>query len=303
MAQSETLPEFYQQNFRTLPVTPPAAIGQVNVFRLEDVLAPSAVPVQYSRRDFYKITLIRGRNAYHYADKSLEIAGPTLLFFNPQVPYTWQPLSADATGFFCIFREEFLQARDGASLLDLPLFRPGGNVAYPLTDVQDAEVSALYGKMLAELSSDYPLKYDLLRNYAAELVHYALKLRPTTARYPHPDARSRLTAVFIELLERQFPIESPDHRFTLRSAGDFAQQLAVHVNHLNRCVRATTGKTTTAYIAERLAGEACALLRHTDWNVAEIGYSLGFDEPANFNYFFKKQTGVTPSTIRRASIT
>ena len=303
MAKPETLPEFYQHHFQELPATRPPEMGQVNVFRLEDVLAPSAAPVPYSRRDFYKITLIRGRNAYHYADKSLETAGPTLLFFNPQVPYTWQPLSADATGFFCIFREEFFHGQGSPPLTELPLFQPGHTCAYPLTAAQDAAVSALYEKMLAELSSDYLRKYELVRNYVAELMHYALKLQPAEVRYPHPDARSRLTAVFTELLERQFPIESPGRRLALRSASDFARQLAVHVNHLNRCVRATTGKTTTAHIAERLAGEARALLRHTDWNVAEIGYSLGFDEPANFNYFFKKQTGVAPSTIRRASIT
>ena len=299
MQRPESLTEFYQQHFQEMPAPYPPQMGQVNVFRLEDVLAPTAKPVQYSRRDFYKITLIRGRNVYHYADKSLEISGPTLLFFNPQVPYTWQPLSDDTTGFFCIFREAFFHGWGNPTLVELPLFQPGSTPAYPLTAAQDGEVSALFEKMLAELNSDYSLKYELLRNYASELIHYALKLRPTDARYQHPDAKSRLTAVFLELLERQFPIESPTRRFVLRSASDFARQLAVHVNHLNRCVRDTTGKNTTCHIAERLAGEAKALLRHTDWNIAEVGYSLGFDEPANFNYFFKKQTGLPPSAWRR----
>jgi AraC family transcriptional activator of pobA len=299
MSKAESIPEFYQYYFKELPASLQPEAGQANVFRLEDSLAPGAQPKQYSRRDYYKITLIRGRNAYHYADKSLQIEGPTLMFFNPQVPYTWQPLADDTSGFFCIFREEFLNAPGGQGLLDLPLFRPGGDPAYPLTTSQDQEVSALFEKMLAEIASDYALKYDLLRNYAAELVHYALKLRPSTTHYQHPDAKSRLAAVFSELLERQFPIESPAHRFGLRSASDFAQQLAVHVNHLNRCVRDTTGKTTTTHIAERLAAEARALLRYTDWNIAEVGYSLGFDEPAHFNYFFKKQTGQTPSAFRQ----
>lgn len=298
MQKPETLEEFYQHKFNHLPNTLQLDVGQANVFRLEECLAPTAKPIQYSRRDFYKITLIRGRNVYHYADKSIQIQGPTLLFFNPQVPYTWQPLSDDTTGFFCIFRETFFNGRFSPNLTDLPLFRPGGQPAYPLNAIQDAEVSALFGKMLTEINSGYTLKYDLVRNYISELVHYALKLRPSDAHYQHPDARARLTAVFIELLERQFPIESPGQRFSLRSASDFAQQLAVHINHLNRSVRDTTGKTTTDHIALRLVSEAKALLRHTDWNIAEIGYSLGFDEPAHFNYFFKKHTNLTPSTYR-----
>jgi AraC family transcriptional activator of pobA len=298
----ESLPDFYQHHFHDQPTSQPSQPGQVNVFRLEDVLVPSAEPVPYSRRDFYKMTLIRGRNAYHYADRSLQTDGPTLLFFNPQVPYTWEPLSAGTTGFFCIFREEFLRGWGSPSLLELPLFQPGLTPVYPLTAGEDAEVSSLFNKMLTELQADYLYKYELLRNYASELGHYALKLRPSAAHYAHPDAKSRLAVVFLELLERQFPVESPTQRFTLRSARDFAQALAVHVNYLNRCVRDTTGKTTTAHIAERLASEARALLRHTDWNIAEVGYGLGFDEPANFNYFFKKQTGLAPSAFRQVCI-
>ena len=298
MQKTETLEEFYRHKFNQIPDTLQTDLGQANVFRLEESLAPDARPVQYSRRDFYKISLIRGRIAYHYAEKSIETNGPTLLFFNPQVPYTWQTLSDDTTGFFCIFRESFFNGRFSPGLTDLPLFRPGGESAYPLDAGQERDVSALFEKMLTELDSDYIFKYDLLRNYISELVHYALKLRPSDTRHQHPDARARLTAVFLELLERQFPIESPTQRFAFRSASDFAHQLSVHMNHLNRCVRDTTGKTTTDHIAGRLASEAKALLRHTDWNIAEIGYSLGFDEPAHFNYFFKKHTSLTPSAYR-----
>ena len=299
MKKTESLTEFYRDNFHSPPPIRHADLGQANVFRLEDVLAPNAKPVQYSRRDFYKITLIRGRNVYHYADKSIEVDGPTLLFFNPQVPYTWQGLSNDTSGFFCIFREEFFTGRFDSGLTELPLFRPGGKPAYALSEEQATEVSALFEKMLTEINSDYALKYDLLRNYVSELMHYALKLQPSDALHQHVDAKARLTAVFTELLERQFPIESPSQRFSVRSAKDYADRLAVHVNHLNRSIRETTGKTTTDHIASRVASEARALLKHTAWNIGEIGYSLGFDEAAHFTTFFKKYTGLSPSAFRQ----
>ena len=298
-AKPESLPEFNEQHFQEPLANRPIDGRQVNVFRLEEALT-RARPVHYSRRDFYKITLLcRGHNVYHYADKSIEARGPTLLFFNPQVPYTWQPLLEETTGFFCLFRAEFLHGWGKPPLTELPLFQPGSPPTYPLTAEQANEVSALFEKMLRELTSDYSRREDLICHYAAEIMHYALKLHPAEIFHPHPDAKSRLAAVFLELLERQFPIESPTQQFALRSARDVAQQLAVHVNHLNHCVRATTGKTTTDHIAARLASEAKALLRHTDWNVAEVGYSLGFDEPAHFTYFFKKHTGLGPSAFRR----
>ena len=77
-----------------------------------------------------------------------------------------------------------------------------------------------------------------------------------------------------------------------------ALHLSVHANHLNRVVKEVTGKTTTGHIADRIVKEAKALLLHTNWNVSEIAYSLGFEYPAYFNNFFKKQTQQTPRSFR-----
>ncbi|QDK80634.1 helix-turn-helix domain-containing protein [Spirosoma sp. KCTC 42546] len=298
MKKTESLEEFYKKKFNWLPDNLQRGIGHFNVFRLEDCLGLGVPGVQYSRRDFYKISLIRGENVYHYADKSIQINGTTLMFFNPQVPYTWESLSDDKTGFFCIFTEAFFTEKIRGSLSELPMFMAGSKPAYILNATQDEHVSTLFLKMIDEIGSDYQYKYDLLRNYVTELIHYALKMQPSETLHQHLDAKSRITAVFTELLERQFPIESPAQRFKMRSASDFANQLSIHVNHLNRSIRETTGKTTTDYIAERLASEAKALLKHTDWTIAEISYSLGFDEPAHFNHFFKKQIHLTPSAYR-----
>ncbi|WP_311136254.1 helix-turn-helix domain-containing protein [Hymenobacter cellulosivorans] len=152
--------------------------------------------------------------------------------------------------------------------------------------------------MFVEIDSDYAYKYDLLRNYVFELVHSALKLQPATTLYKDSNAATRIASLFTELLERQFPIETPGQQVRLRNAHAFAGQLAVHVNHLNRALKEVTGKTTTQLIAARLTQEAHALLRHTNWNVAEISYCLGFEEPAHFNNFFKKQAGATPTAVR-----
>lgn len=296
--KTQSLREFYQNKMEHITVDLKDGIGHFNVFKLEDCLPNESPNISYSRRDFYKICLIRGTNLYHYADKSIEVSGPTLIFFNPQVPYTWKHLSGETTGYFCIFTESFFTEKIKGNLNDLPMFAQGGKPSYILNPKEDAEVTAIFEKMFDEISSDYTYKYDLLRNYTTELTHYALKKQPTETIYQHTDANSRITAVFTELLERQFPIETPSQRFTLRSAKDFATQLSIHVNHLNRAIKETTGKTTTHYITERIATEAKALLKYTDWNISEISYSLGFEEAAHFNNFFKKKTNQTPSFYR-----
>jgi AraC-like DNA-binding protein len=298
MPKTETLEEFYKKKMNWLPENLQKDIGHFNVFRMEDCVGPNGTPVQYTRRDFYKIALVRGKHAYHYADKSLEANGTTLVFFNPSVPYLFEQLTSDPTGYFCIFKEAFFTEKLRGGIKDLPMFIPGNKPTYALNKTQDKYVSQVFNKMLAEIKSDYVYKYDLLRNYITEIIHYALKIQPTENLYQHTDANSRITSVFTELLERQFPIENPNQRFTLRSARDFAEQLSVHVNHLNRAIRLTTGKTTTDHIFERVASEAMALLKHTNWNISEISYCLGFEEPSHFTNFFRKQTSLAPSAFR-----
>ncbi|MBX0288915.1 helix-turn-helix transcriptional regulator [Hymenobacter sp. HSC-4F20] len=297
MAKLQTLEDFYQQKIHWLPDNLQQDIGHFNVFRLDDYVGPSACHLPYSRKDFYKITLVTGRSNYHYADKTIEIRGNALLFANPMVPYDWEPLDDQQTGYFCIFTEAFLQ-RHLANSLELPMFRPGGQPLYSLTDEQLAPVKQLFEKMFTEIRSDYAFKYDLLRNYVFELVHTALKLQPATTLYREANAATRIASLFTELLERQFPIETPGQQVRLRNANAFAGHLAVHVNHLNRALKEVTGKTTTELIAERLLQEAHALLRHTAWNVSEISYCLGFEEPAHFNNFFRKRAGTTPTAVR-----
>jgi AraC family transcriptional regulator, transcriptional activator of pobA len=299
MKKTETIEEFYKQKLNWMPENLRKEIGHFNVFRMEDCVGPNSQPVAYSRRDYYKVTLIRGRHVYHYAEKSVEVSGTSLIFFNPQVPYTFEQLSGDPTGYFLIFKEGFFTRHLPGSIGDLPMFQPANKPGYFLNKAQDKYVSGVFEKMVEEIKSDYVYKYDLLRNYTMEIAHYALKIQPTETLYQHTPANARITAIFTELLERQFPIESPTQRFTLRSASDFAAQLSVHVNHLNRAVRITTGRTTSDHIFNRLASEAKILLKHTNWNIAEISYALGFEDPAHFNHFFKKHAQVTPSAYRK----
>ena len=298
MPKAESLEDFYRIKVQTMPANLQQDIGHFNVFRLEDCVGENAQEVKYSRREFYKLILIRGKNRYHYAEKSVEIEGTALIFFNPRVPYTWEPLTGTPTGYFCIFREGFFNGNMRSNINELPMFAPGGKPVYILNKAQDKQIEELFIKMKTEIVSDYRYKYDLIRNYVNEIIHTALKLEPSETLYDHPDANSRLTALFIELLERQFPIETTSQRFTLRSATDFAQQLAVHVNHLNRSIKHVTGKTTSHHIFERMVNEAKALLKHTNWNISEISYCLGFEEPSHFNNFFKKLTGQTPTAFR-----
>ena len=146
------------------------------------------------------------------------------------------------------------------------------------------------------------IKDDLIRNYINLIIHEALKLQPSEHYDQHKNAPSRLSAVFLELLERQFAVESPDNPLRLKTAQDYANALHVHVKYLNRAVKDVTGKSTTTHIAKHIVSEGKALLQHTVWNIADIAYALGFEYATYFNNFFKRLTATNPKTLRTQAV-
>ena len=300
MLTTETLQEFYLRH-----PTPNQKVfaenntgqGHFNVF----VRQPCVSRSPFSRRDFYKVALVIGHGKMHYADRSVMIDRPALVFTSPLVPSSWESGSGPQTGWFCLFTQAFIESSDPKNgLQDFPLFKASSSHIVFLNETQLAFISAVLGKMMEEMDSEYVNKYDLLRNYLRILMHEALKITPAIPYEANNSAAARITILFLELLERQFPIDSPDQSLKMKTANDYALALAVHTNHLNRAVKEVTGKTTTQHIADRVLKEAQALLKYTDWSIAQVANALGFEEPAYFANFFKKLAGLSPASSRLA---
>lgn len=275
--------------------------GLFNVYRMEDYDGNVGFP--YNRRDFYKISLLTaGGGLLSYSENQVRIGPNSLIFTNPMIPYAYQTGLGGEMGYFCLFTEEFLgNFFKNGSLAESPLFKINGNHVLQADDIQANFLRGVFDQMLQEMESSYVHKYDLLRSYVQILIHEALKIEPSQEIYQRGTSASRLSELFLELLERQFPIPSPLHPMRLKNASEFATLLAVHPNHLNRALREVTGKTLRAHITERVLKEAKSLLLHSTWSIAEIGYCLGFTHPTNFYLFFKKHTGLTASAFRSHS--
>ena len=299
MSNVESIEEFYKRKFDWMPDNIRNEIGHFNVFKLDPFVGDKAQPVPYKRRDFYKIMLVIGNSKVHYADKVVEVQKQALSFSNPQIPYKWEHLDNIRCGVFCIFNQHFFHQY--GNLNQYTVFQPGGTHLFELTDEQVNQVNSLFQRMFEEINSDYIHKYDVLRTLVFELLHFAMKMEPSATFDKQPiNASQRISTLFLELLERQFPIDDNHQTVNLRSASDFAKQLNVHVNHLNRALKDTTEKTTSQIIAERILQEAKILLKHSAWTVSEIAYALGFSEVTHFNNFFKKHVQLSPLKFRNA---
>lgn len=249
----------------------------------------SSPVMPYNRRTYYKISLIKGKNKVEYANKTIQIEDCAILFASPKIPYNYTNLCTEQAGHFCVFTKDFLPAtKIGVKLDQLPVFSPQNDFIFRISTEQFRQFEAIFLKMHEEITSDYLYKYDLLRNYVMELIHLGQKLKPILPLENNKTASSRTTSLFIELLERQFPIENISQLLQLKTPADFAGILSVHVNHLNRVLKETTGKTTGEIIGSRIFQEAKLLLTQTQWNISEIAFSLGF-ESGNFASFGNRE--------------
>jgi len=297
MDKMETLEDFYKRKFEWMPDTIRNEIGHFNLFRLEPYVEGKPTSIPYKRRDFYKIMFVKGSSQVHFADKVIEVKKQALSFSNPQIPYKWEHLDKIREGIYCIFNQQLFH--QFGQLNQYEVFQPNGDHIFELSDEQVKQVSEIFERMAKEFSSDYKYKYDVIRNQIFELLHFALKMQPSDHLEKQPtNASQRISTLFLELLERQFPIDDTHRAMTLRSASDFADQLNIHVNHLNRAVKEITLKTTTQLIAARLVQESKILLKHSAWSVSEIAYALGFAEVTHFDNFFKKHVSLSPLKFR-----
>ena len=198
MAKKESLEGFYERKMGWFPDELHKEIGHFNVFDLTPFIGENAEPVPYVRRDFYKVMLVQGKGKVFYADKTIEVKKQALSFSNPNVPYKWENTDQIDRGVFCIFNDDFF--RQFGNINQYSVFHPQGNYIFELSDEQVEKVQAIYDKMMIEIKSNYIHKYDVLRNFVFELIHFAMKLNPCLQIQKSPNnATERINTLFFEL--------------------------------------------------------------------------------------------------------
>ncbi len=96
---------------------------------------------------------------------------------------------------------------------------------------------------------------------------------------------------FLEELERNFKSH--------HQVEDYAGALNVTDRKLNRACHAMASTSAGKIIQNRIDFEAKRLLRNSSYTAKEIGYELGFSDPAHFSKFFKRHNGYPPGGFRK----
>lgn len=301
--RTETLRDFYHRTQQEIPADilhGPSRVGHFNVKQSSAI----AKRTPYNRRDYFKICLSTGvgqENILRYNGQEIPLPHPCLIFTNPSVPASIESRSSSINRFYCLFDNRFIEGYMRPDIqYSCALFNPTLHPVIGVTEEERNKLALYFTEMQSLLATDYPFKSEMIRNLLLLLIHEGIRLQQTRLLPFNSAVTDRVVNGFFQLLNQQFPVDSPENPLKPLSPSWIAEQLHVHVNHLNSVIKKHTGKTTRDIIHQRVISEAKTLLLNTDWNIAEIAYALGFDYPSHFNKYFKQLTSATPMEFRAA---
>lgn len=264
---------------------------QFFVVRVEEMYRHVRGPVPAVRSAAHTALFITSGAARMAVGYDHYTAGPEELLLVPagQV-HSFEPHDVN-TGFLCHFHPDLL--RRGGTIE--PEFLTSWGHPHLRFEPGAADfVRALFQRMLTVYQQQgLAAQGVLLAHLAALLAEASHAYQPQPG--PAPSAAAAITQAFKRQLSQRVRHE---HRVAA-----YAESLHITPNHLNKVVRATTGKSPTRWIDEALVLEAKALLFQTALPVAEIAALVGVPDASYFSRLFKKLEGQTPSALRQAVAT
>ena len=84
------------------------------------------------------------------------------------------------------------------------------------------------------------------------------------------------------------------------NAENFAASLGMSRMQLHRKLKAITGLSTTEFIRSQRLKLAAQLLKKSEINISQVGYTVGFNNHSYFTKCFKEQFGVSPSDFAKS---
>jgi AraC-like DNA-binding protein/mannose-6-phosphate isomerase-like protein (cupin superfamily) len=247
------------------------------------------------RHDYYSVYyIISGRGSHIVDFTEYEIQDRQLYFLLPGQMHKLE-FSIQPTGFIVSFSEQFLISNAIPDYLinDIYLFNDYGQS--PPLDVHESSAEvylSLFGQMEQFSVS--------LEKYTHDAVGALVKLLLIQSNN-HCSLKKEENPQFLETtnhLLRSFKQLLNKHFAEHHMVNDYADMLAVTPDYLNKTVKSITGKSAKEHIQSKIITEAKRWLLFTNQSNKELAFSLGFEESAHFNNFFKKNTGLTPTEFK-----
>lgn len=266
-----------------------------HINRVEDIRARLQFPILPHRKTLYDfLFLTRGysKRSKGLSDYSFEASA---LFFLPAYQIsTHEWMSEDAQGFFCHFDWGLIEQVFPHSRLfgECSFLQAEGNPLVMVDATAVPTLTALLRRLEQEYTKLEQADLSIIAVYLATLFAELKQMAQPPVSIPK-NAAYRIAQAYKNALSQ--------HIYKKQQVTDYAEMLAVTPDHLNKCVRTTTGKSAQDLLMEMLLLEAKVLLSQTQLSISDIAYKLTEKTPSDFSRFFKAKTGLTPKQYKQAT--
>ncbi len=243
---------------------------------------------------YYQMIWFLSDSGKHFVDfEPYEIRKNTIFFVAKNQVHHFEERD-DYAGILLHFNELFTyqNEEDIDIFLEYNVFN---NVSEPylrLSENAEAELGQVMKIVRSELINEDEFGHkSLLSNL---LKAFLIRIE----RDKRQQARKFGKASAIDIRMVQFRKHLEENYRSHKSAYDYASKLNISTKTLNKIIKTTTGKTTSAIIQDRVIIEAKRQLMYSSRLVNEIAYNLGFEDPSYFIKVFKKRVSLTPTQFK-----
>jgi AraC family transcriptional regulator, transcriptional activator of pobA len=291
LSLSEKDKKFFEEAFELASILK-SQHSHFHINRLEDVVGHLRFPFAPHRQtvsDFIFIT--KGKSLRSKALDKYSFGSNTFFFLPAYQISTHDSMSKNVEGYYCHFDDELFNRKsiNADFIKSFSFLQFNGN---PLVHVSNQ--SKLY---LLELLHRMEKEYKENENWNADLLAVNLLALFTELSLVYKSEITKENAA--ARITQQYKDQLSLHIHERKSVTEYAALLSVSPNHLNKSVKAITGKSAQELLGEMILLDAKVLLRQTTLSISEIAWKIGKEDPSDFIRFFKSKTGSTPTEYRK----
>lgn len=249
------------------------------------------------RSEYYTVMLVKNMHTGVVVNNIEYIAsGDALFFLTPfQAIYFSSAVPDSCTmvqfnvDLFCLEKHDSEIGCNG--ILFNSVFEP------PMLSVTTEQMDlfcSMLQKMGDEISQQDVGSVDMLESYVKQLLIQGVRIKKAGKGMQHIEKQCAEHGKIMEL--RQL---IDKHYKEERKLKFYAEYLYLSESGLHKLISKHIGKTFTELLYDKIIIDAKKQLYVTNNSVKEISYDLGFNDPAYFNRFFKKQCTITPEHYRK----